>query len=182
MPKSGPYASRVPDSRSWNVVAADRARRYPCERYAGPGGERFLRAVDVQADPATVFRWVCQLRVAPYSYDLVDNLGRRSPRSLTPGADRLEVGQRFVVVARIVEFEDGRHVTALSAPDGSRLLGPVAFTYEVRPGPSGARLVAAMCVGAHGRLQRAVRAALGWGDLVMMRKQLLTLKVLAERP
>lgn len=168
----------MPDPRFWNVSPADRARAYPCTRYAGPGHQLLLRAVDVEAEPATVFRWVCQLRAAPYSYDLVDNLGRRSPRRLTPGLDELAVGQRFAVVARIVEFERGRQVTAVTP--ATRLFGKVAFTYDVRPTEHGSRLVGALTVEAVNAVQRVRRSALAWGDLVMMRKQLLTLKGLAE--
>ena len=168
------------DARRWNVVEEDLARDYPARRYVDPEPEVYLRAVDVEAEPATVFRWVCQVRVAPYSYDLVDNLGRRSPRTLTPGLDELAVGQRFAVVFRIVGFEPGRQLTALTGSAGNRLFGPVAITYDVRATPAGSRLVCALAVGAQGRRQRLRRWALAWGDLVMMRKQLLTLKRLAE--
>jgi len=49
--------------------------------------------------------------MAPYSYDWIGNPGRRSPRSLTPEADRLEPGQEFLV-SWLVEFEQNRHITA----------------------------------------------------------------------
>ncbi len=67
-----------------------------------------------------VFRWLCLLEVAPYSYDWIDNLGRRSPRTLTPGTEDLEVGQEFLV-SRLLEFEPDRHIAGVVLPRPERL-------------------------------------------------------------
>jgi hypothetical protein len=139
------------------------------------------RAITVAAPVALTWRWLCQVAVAPYSYDWIDNRGRRSPRELTPGADRLELGQTMAVVFRLVSVEDGRQWTAVTTPRGQRLFGPVAMTYAAEPDPAGSRIVCRLAVAADGRLRRAKAYALGWGDLVMMRRQLLNLKALAER-
>ncbi|HKP91924.1 MAG TPA: hypothetical protein VJT75_18295 [Thermoleophilaceae bacterium] len=121
------------------------------------------RAVTVDAPPATVFRWLCQLKVAPYSYDLIDNFGRRSPRTLTPGADHLEPGQRVMTIFRLVSFERDRHIT-IARGDW------IAVTYAIAPG----RLLMRIRTRNRKRL-------LPYADLPMARKQLLTLKGLAER-
>ena len=166
-------------ARNWGATAAEMAAPYPGDRYVPPSATAYFRAVDVHAPSDVVFRWLCQLKVAPYSYDWIDNRGRRSPRTLTEGADRLEVGQPFLVF-ELVDFEPGDHLTLVALPAAERLFGPLSITYAVRPGATGSRLLVKLAVGRVGPLGGVRRAALGWGDLVMMRKQLLTLKSLAE--
>jgi hypothetical protein len=131
-----------------------------------------------------VFRWLCQLRVAPYSYDWIDNGGRRSPRELDPELERLERRQRFMQIFELEDFEPGVHVT-LATPVGSkgaRLFGVVRVTYWARAEAADRTrlLVKLRVVPASGPWGRAMRAFLPWGDLLMMRRQLLNLKALAE--
>ena len=135
------------------------------------------RAVTVRATPATVYRWLCQLRVAPYSYDWIDNWGRTSPRTLTPGLEDLAVGQRFMIF-RLASFAPDDHITLTSR---TAAFGHVTITYRVRPHPDGARLAAKLRIrypsGPYGWIAGGVLPA---GDLLMMRRQLLNLARLAE--
>ena len=165
---------------TWGSSAEERAAAYPCDGLIDrPDGEVF-RAVDVAAPAELVFRWLCQLRAAPYSYDWIDNFGRRSPRQLIEGLDRLEVGQRVMTMFRLVSFDTDRSITLVST---TGLLGRFALTYLVIPAsPDRSRLVVKLAFAApSGVLGPLVRRLLPAGDLVMMRKQLLTLKALAER-
>ena len=164
---------------TWGSSAAERDAAYPCDGLITQPDLVLFRAVDVAAPPPLVFRWLCQLRVAPYSYDLIDNRGHRSPRSLTPGLGALEVGQRFMIF-RLMSFEEGSSITLDST---TRLFGRVAMTYRVSPGSDAlSRLVAKLTVAVPpGPLGLIHRHLLPAGDLIMMRKQLRTLKALAER-
>ena len=127
------------------------------------------RGISIAAPPAIVFAWLCQLRVAPYSYDLLDNLGRRSPRRRDPQLVHLEAGQRFLTIFALDSFVDGEQITL-------RARG-VAVTYRVWPEGAGSRLQVRVRFGGPGPLARL----LALGDSVMMGKQLRTLKSLAER-
>jgi hypothetical protein len=135
---------------------------------------RVHRAIDVHAPAPVVFRWLCQLKLAPYSYDLIDNLGRTSPRQLTSGAERLELGQHFMQIFRLSSFAQDQHITLRSRR--------TAVTYRVTARGGETRLLARVLFEPpYGRLGRLlVGNALALGDLVMMRKQLLTLKALSE--
>jgi hypothetical protein len=136
----------------------------------------------VAAPVDLVFRWLCQLQVAPYSYDKLDNAGRRSPQELTPGADRLRRGDRWMTIFTLADFEPGSHLT-LRMRDMRRVFGDVAVTYAVRPVPEGTRLVLRFVwrMPGPGPLAQLTALVLGPGDLVMARRQLLNLKGLAER-
>lgn len=166
--------------RYWNVTAEERVADHPADAHLPERGTHFVRAMDVDADPATVFRWLCQIKVAPYSYDLIDNFGRRSPRTLTPGAEDLELGQ-MLTVAPIVDFEVGRHITAATTGRNARIFGGVVLSYQVVPGlTTRSRILVCLALPPPHGLGRLWQALLGAGDLVMMRRQLLNLKRYAE--
>jgi len=170
-------------AHTWGSTPTERAQLFPCDQYLPNAESVYFRAVDVQASPHIVFRWLCQLRVAPYSYDWLDNGGRQSPRKLTPGLENLEVGQRVMSIFKLVEFEQDRHLTLVMATSRAiAMFGEIAGSYVIFPQTDQiCRLVAKLLV----RYPRKsfwsfMRWFLPWGDLVMMRKQLLTLKHLAE--
>lgn len=169
-------------ANTWGSTQAERAMSFPCDGLLA-GADALYRAIDVDAPPQVMFRWLCQLRAAPYSYDWIDNFGKQSPRDLVPGLEELEVGQPVMRLFELVSFEPDRHLTIrLRHPGG--LFGDVAVTYLVLPrGADRSRVVVKLLwrypdAPIAGRLAQSL---LPWGDLVMMRKQLLTLKALAER-
>lgn len=175
-------ALRVP--RVWGAREDEVRAEYPCDGLLDRPRENWFRAVTVDAAPATVFRWLCQLKVAPYSYDVLDNPGHRSPRRLTPGVEQLAPEQRVMKIFRLVDFAQDRHLTLLlDHPKGRTAFGEFAVTYRVTGEADGrTRLVVKLVVGGdEAAAQRLRRSLMAWGDLLMMRRQLLTLRKLSER-
>ena len=101
----------------WGVTDAEVARTYPCDVLVPEAELQVWRGVSVFAPPEQVWPWLCQVQVAPYSYDVIDNLGRRSPRTLLgrpeplPGEPFSQIGGRFPV-GRVLAIESGLHLTA----------------------------------------------------------------------
>jgi hypothetical protein len=167
----------------WGTSSLERARRTSADDLVPHPVARWTRGVTSRTDPAQLWRRLTQLTVAPYSYDLIDNRGRRSPRELTAGADDLHVGQRLLVLFVIDSFATGEHLTLRLRRPGRGIAGEFAITYTVRPdGPGRTRLVATVVVdGTRGTVGTLARHVLAWGDLVMMRRQLTRLADLAAR-
>src|SRR5882762_1083138 len=174
-------------NETWGTEPQERQLPFPCDDIIAQADAELYRGVTIDARAETVFRWLCQMRVAPYSYDWIDNFGQQSPQQLTPGLDNLEVGREVMRIFSLIAFEQGRHLTIRVKPrsDAFKMFGDVAVSYLVVPlvalPQSGCRLLVKLVAkyppGLKGRMMRAL---LPWGDLIMMRRQLLNIKRLAE--
>lgn len=168
----------------WNTTHAEQARSYPCDSLIQPYDHDLWRAISIAAPAPLVFRWLCQLRVAPYSYDLIDNRGRRSPPQLTPGIDQIAVGQTVATIFDLIDYQTNRHLTIRIKPGPiQRFFGDTAISYVLDPiDEHTTRLVVKLRVRyLRTLLGSTLRVLLPWGDLVMIHRQLLNFKRLAER-
>lgn len=154
------------------------------------------RAIDLDRPPVEAFGWLTQMgfgRAGWYSYDLIDNLGRRSARRIRPEWQVTEAGD--LVPGGPVDFTaavvDPPHTFVLSLL-GQRLAGHrIDFTlaYVLSPGtgtsddaparsagdeePSASRLVCRARATIDGPVGRLVVPVLCLGDGIMVRRQLL---------
>ena len=146
-------------------------------------GERWVRAIDVDAAPEELFAWVTQLRRAPYSYDWADNLGRRSPQSIDRRLIQVSPGHSVMTIFTVSAVLPGTSMTVrMNKGIPTLLFGALTVHYEVEPrGVQQSRLIAELVVPPPpGPLKTLRRYALAWGDFIMMRKQLKELKRLTE--
>ncbi|MFC4946504.1 polyketide cyclase [Pseudonocardia sp. GCM10023141] len=158
----------------WGVSNSDIARSYPCDDFVTSPDLKVWRGVTVQAPVGAVWPWVAQVRLAPYSYDWIDNLGRRSPRELV-GLPEPHVGERFTTaggrkLGRIVSVDPGEQLTGT-------IMGAVMSYVLVTQDADTTRLLLKVVM----RTNRWVALGLSVGDLIMARRQLQNLKRLAER-
>ncbi|WP_329248567.1 hypothetical protein OG417_01505 [Actinoallomurus sp. NBC_01490] len=158
----------------WGVSDSETLRPYPCDDFVDSPTLRAWRGVDVQAPAEAVWPWVVQVRLAPYSYDWIDNLGRRSPRKLM-GLPEPQVGDRFTTaggreLGRIVSVDPGKQLTAT-------IMGAFMSYVLVPQAHDTTRLLLKVAM----RTTRWAAPGLSVGDLVMARRQLLNFKQLAER-
>ncbi|MGX1508812.1 hypothetical protein RKD44_000100 [Streptomyces collinus] len=158
----------------WGVSDGETVVSYPCDDFVASPGLRAWRGVGVEAPAEAVWPWVAQVRLAPYSYDWIDNLGRRSPRELV-GLPEPRVGERFTAsggrrLGRIVSVEPGKQLTGT-------IMGAFMSYVLVPQDHDRTRLLLKVVL----QTSRWTAVGLSVGDLIMTRRQLLNLKLLAER-
>ena len=171
-------------AETWGTTTEERKLAFPCDDLLLQPEATLFRGVTINAPAPIIFRWLCQMRVAPYSYDLIDNGGRQSPLQLTPGLESLQAGQDMMRIFDLVSFETDRHITIRLKPNSSatRNFGDVACSYVIRQtSPASCRLLVKLIAKYPPGLKGAFMGRLlPWGDLIMMRRQLLNFKELAE--
>lgn len=157
----------------WGVSDEDVARRYPCDDAVAAPVFQAWRGVTVRTSCEQLWPWVAQIRLAPYSYDWIDNFGRESPRELR-ALPEPQAGEHFTTSGR------RRLGRILSATPNQQLTGRIAgavMSYVLVPDGQETRLLLKVVTGSG----RWTAPMLSVGDLVMARRQLLNLKALAEQ-
>ena len=157
----------------WGVSDAETRRHYPCDDLVPAPNLQAWRGVSVDAEPAAVWARLKQVRLAPYSYDLIDNLGRRSPADRRDLPDPV-VGDPFTRAfgrdqGVVVAVGPGDHLTA-------QIMGAY-MSYVVRRDDSGTRLLLKVVA----QMPPLLARPLCLGDLLMARRQLVRLGTLAEQ-
>ncbi len=153
----------------------DRAEEFLCDEHAKKySGEiqTLYRAIEINSSSKIIFRWLLQMKVAPYSYDLIDNLGRKSPTKLTPGLEKLEIGQKFMFIFDLVDYTENKEICLELNKFGKCLI-----SYKILNN----RLVVKLIVSHSKPLVKVKKCLLAAGDYIMMQKQLRTFKYLCER-
>lgn len=174
---------------SWGATPEEVASSVVGDHLCDDARVNATRCITIAAPPADVFPWIRQMgfgRAGWYSYDWIDNLGRKSARHIHPEWQDIVSGSLvpagpMAFVASVVEEPHAFVLTISNKGLGKRMCFTLA--YELRPDPLGTRLITRMRARIDlpgGRLLE--KYLLTPGDGIMLRKQLLTLqRVIATR-
>lgn len=169
---------------NWQTTDDECERFYPCDELLTDFDDDYFRSITVFSAKEILFRWLCQLKVAPYSYDWIDNFGYKSPETLSPEAAFLMTGDSFMTIFELVEWKPNHSITLQLKPNSrsEKLFGKIVMTYFIATQHlNEQRLTIKIRIkyppGFYGFL---VRQFLPFGDWIMMRKQLITLKKYSE--
>ena len=69
-----------------------------------------LRCVEIKAGASDIFVWLKQLCIAPYSYDFIDNRGKKSPDFIIENLPALKAYTHFLLVFHILKFEENSFI------------------------------------------------------------------------
>jgi hypothetical protein len=69
-----------------------------------------LRSIEIRAAASDIFVWLKQLRIAPYSYDFIDNRCRKSQDYIIENLPPLKVNTHYLLAFHIFEFEENSFI------------------------------------------------------------------------
>jgi hypothetical protein len=69
-----------------------------------------FRCIEISAGASDIFVWLKQLRIAPYSYDFLDNRCRKSPDYIIGNLPPLKVNTHYLLAFHILEFEENSFI------------------------------------------------------------------------
>ena len=171
----------------WGTLPHEPALPMPGDQLIPEPAMNATRAIVIDVPPDEVYPWFAQMgpgRAGWYSYDWIDNRGVESARQIHPEWVITEPGASMGGMAGIgfdiVEAVPGRQLVISVTTDA-----PLAFTMSYlleRWGNGSTRVLVRIRGESEGGrwLNPLIRFALGPGDFVMVRRQLIGVKQRAE--
>lgn len=177
-------------SQHWNASVDEIGSVMPGDELIDEPQLNATRSITIAAPPEQVFPWIRQMgfgRAGWYSYDLVDNLGRRSATRIHPEWQNVFSGDQVpggpINFTAVTVDEPSVFVLALGEPDAGR--ARVAFTLAYRLDSASDGTTTRLVTRVRSRIdlpagRLTARYLLGPGDGFMLRKQLANLRRRAE--
>lgn len=173
---------------TWGSKPIERKLYFTCDRLITKKNGEYFRAVDIAAPLSFVYQWLCQMKVAPYSYDKLDNKGIQSPRMLIPGIDKIKIGDKMMTIFKVAHFVPNKEITVvmdIPPKPYDKFYIPTAITYQLHPNYDGIKNHTRLIVKYVAAWEKTIFGLVGkvfivFADFIMMRRQLLNFKKLAE--
>jgi hypothetical protein len=172
----------------WGATETERGEQLPGDEYpVSRFGMRATRALTINATPAQVWPWIVQIgfgKAGWYSYDLLDNLGRPSARTVLPQWQQVAVGDPAAPMNPLQRVEQSPwRVARVDPPDVLVWRHPASGTWAwvLSPLPSGGtRLITRLRTSYAYPGGLAFAPILEVADFPMYRKMLLGIRERAE--
>jgi len=171
----GSTAATIPDFYIDTLPVA--STTHPMER---------LRYIEIDAGNSHVFTWLGQLRIAPYSYDYIDNYGRRSPYFIVKNLPPLRNGPHCLLAFHVYAFEENsflacRFCEPINSPLNRFIRGLYIEYRLVKKGNKTELWCKVLGFVNRGVVSRTAFLIICGINRVMMKKQLWVIKKLSER-
>jgi len=169
----------------WGATDAEIKRSMPGDEIVGKPSFNATRAVTIHAPAQNIYPWIVQMgvtRAGWYSYDLLDNLGRRSAESILPEHQNIQVGDLIPL------SPDGKQGMRVKYFRKNKWMlwwdekGDTSWVWEIHPeGEGSARLITRVRV-KYRFFSPAIlfNLLIEFFDILMMRKSMLGIKKRAE--
>jgi hypothetical protein len=169
---------------SWGATAAESVAAMPGDSLISEPHFAPTRSITIAAPPTAVWPWIVQMgygRAGWYSYDRLDNAGRRSASVILPQYQHPEVGDAVPMTGRVNDVTAFRVESFTPGVEMLWAKPDATWAWLLRAtGDGGTRLVTRVRARHIGPTAPLSMMLMELGDFPMMRKSLLGLKSRAE--
>lgn len=95
-----------------------------------------IRHIEIRAGAPDIYVWLKQLRIAPYSFDFLDNRGRKSPEYIIENLSPLKINSHFLLAFHIYGFEENKYIAGRFCvpinPPVNRYINEMFIEYRIQ--------------------------------------------------